>query len=171
MSAADKTEEWFDVVNEHDQVIERRPRSEVHRLRLRHRAVHIFVRRSDGQLLIHQRTETKEEFPGVWTSSASGHVSAGESYAESAARELTEELGISVPLHRCYGFEACPETSMEFTELFECQWDGEINPDPAEIQDTRWVDLETLASDVDRQPECFSPAFLLLLTWYQNRSG
>lgn len=168
MSAADKTEEWFDVVDDRDQVIERRPRSEVHRLKLRHRAVHVFVRRSDGRLLIHRRTETKEEFPGVWTSSASGHVSAGESYADSATRELTEELGISVPLQRCHRFEACPDTSMEFTELFECQWDGEIQPDPAEIQDTRWVDLGTLARDVAQQPDSFSPAFLLLFAWYQE---
>ncbi len=163
------SQEWFDVVDENDQVVERRLRAEVHQSRLRHRAVHIFVRRSDGQLLIHQRTDSKEEFPGVWTSSASGHVSAGESYEEAADRELTEELGISIPLQRHHKFDACPDTSMEFTELYECRWDGDVSPDPEEIQAVEWIDPVQLAPRIDAQPDDYSPAFRLLFAWYQRR--
>lgn len=72
-----KSEEFFDVVDEEDQVIDQVARSEVHRRKLRHRAVHVFLFRPDACLLIHKRSDTKEEFPSVWTSSCSGHVSAG----------------------------------------------------------------------------------------------
>ena len=40
---SDMTEEIFDVVNERDEVIGQQPRSEVHRLGLMHRAVHVLV--------------------------------------------------------------------------------------------------------------------------------
>ena len=162
-------DEWFDVVDEHDQVIDRQRRGDVHRRRLRHRAVHIFVRRADGRLLIHKRTESKEEFPGVWTSSACGHVSSGEDYSTAAGRELTEELGITVKLERCHKFDACPATCMEFTELFECRWEGEVIPDPTEIQTIEWIETEELSRQIDSSAARFSPAFLLLFSWYKQR--
>ena len=162
-------EERFDVVDESDAVIEQQTRSEVHRRKLRHRAVHIFVRRDDGRLLIHLRSQSKEEFPGVWTSSASGHVSAGESYDESAVRELQEELGITAPLTRLQKFDACPDTSMEFTVLYECTWNGEVSADPEEIQQIEWVKGVDLADRIVRHPDQFSPAFRLLFDWYRQR--
>jgi len=164
-------EEWFDVVDEADGVVGRRTRSDVHRLKLRHRAVHVFVVRSDGRLLIHLRSDSKEEFPGVWTSSAAGHVSAGESYSQSVGRELHEELGMIAPLNRLHKFDACPDTSMEFTELYECKWDGEVSPDPGEIQQIEWVDVHDLTKRVTEQPGQFSPAFRLLFAWYARRES
>ncbi len=49
-------EEIFDVVDSEDRVIGQAPRSEVHAKKLLHRAVHIFVFNSRGQLLIHRRS-------------------------------------------------------------------------------------------------------------------
>ncbi len=163
-------EEWFDVVDENDRPIGQKLRSEVHRLKLRHRAVHMFVQRADGALLIHKRTASKEEFPDVWTSSSCGHVNSGESYAEAAERELMEELGITTELHRCHKFDACPETSMEFTELFDCRWDGDVMPDPEEIQAIEWKQLSEIANRVRQLPDLFSPAFRLLFRWYRRQS-
>ena len=162
----DVRDEWFDVVDEHDHVICQKQRSEVHESRMLHRAVHIFVYRADGRLLIHKRPRSKEEFPGVWTSSACGHVSAGENYTAAAVRELTEELGVSSPLRRCQKFQACPETSMEFTVLYECQWNREISPDPDEIEQVRWVKTDELVAEIQANPHVFSPAFRLLFGWH-----
>ncbi len=164
-------EELFDVVDETDKVIGQQKRSAVHQSKLRHRAVHVFVLRGDGRLLIHLRSESKEEFPGVWTSYASGHVSAGESYDESVERELQEELGITAPLTRLQKFEACPDTSMEFTVLYECTWNGEISADPEEIQQTEWVTVPELTGRITRQPDQFSPAFRLLFDWYTRNNA
>ncbi len=83
-------EEIFDVCDEHDRVIGTAPRSRVHAERLLHRAVHIFVLNSRGEILLQRRSATKDEAPLKLTSSASGHLSAGEDYEESAIRELAE---------------------------------------------------------------------------------
>ena len=160
------TEEFFDVVDEFDVPIERMSRSEVHRLGLRHRAVHIFLFRTDGRILIHLRTPTKEEFPSVWTSSASGHVSAGESYSTAAERELLEELGVSASLAHVAKFDACAATSNEFTELYEARSDADIAVDSSEIADIKWVTLEEARARVEAAPDEFSPAFRLLFAAY-----
>ena len=46
---------------------------------------------------VHRRTDTKDVFPGAWDCWAGGVVTAGEPPDRAAARELTEELGVSVP--------------------------------------------------------------------------
>ena len=85
-------EEIFDVVNERDEVIDHRPRSEVHRLGLRHRAVHVLVFNARGDVFLQKRSMLKDCFPGTWDSSASGHLDQGEAYDDCAVRELREEI-------------------------------------------------------------------------------
>ena len=81
-------EELFDVVNERDEVIGQAPRSEVHRRKLLHRAVHVMVVNSSGHVFLQKRSMRKDSFPGAWDSSASGHLNVGESYDLSAVREM-----------------------------------------------------------------------------------
>ena len=73
-------EEIFDVVNERDEVVDQKPRAEVHRLGLLHRAVHILVFNSAGQVFLQKRSMSKDTHPGTWDSSTSGHVDSGEDY-------------------------------------------------------------------------------------------
>ena len=53
------TEEIFDVVNECDEVIGQQTRSEVHRMGLRHRAIHLLVYNSIGELFLQKRSIKK----------------------------------------------------------------------------------------------------------------
>ena len=63
------------------------------------RGTYILLFNSSGDLCVHRRTLSKAIYPGYWDVAAGGMVQANESYAESAARELEEELGVSgVPL-------------------------------------------------------------------------
>ena len=125
-----------------------------------------FFFRPDGTLLIHKRSANKEEFPSVWTSSCSGHVSAGETYDGSAPRELYEELGISAPLTQWMKFAACEHTSLEFTVLYAAECNDTLRPDPVEISEVRWMSPADIAKWMDRTPVDFSPAFRLLFGWF-----
>lgn len=161
------SEELFDVVDQDDCIICSQPRSVVHQRKLLHRAVHVFVFGTDGKLLVHRRSASKEEFPSVWTSSCSGHVSAGESYDETAPRELAEELGISgIPLTRLHKFAASADTSWEFTVLYSGVTDQAAVPDPEEMTAVLRLSVAETASWLRQSPEEFSPAFRLLFTWY-----
>jgi isopentenyl-diphosphate delta-isomerase len=162
----DLNEEYFDVVDENDEVVEQRARSEVHRCKLLHRAVHVFMFRSDGALLIHKRSDTKEEFPSVWTSSCSGHVSAGEDYDNTAVRELHEELGVASVVERLQKFSACADTSFEFTVLYQCASDAMVTPDSGEIAAVKWMQVADIQQWMQQSPNDFSPAFRLLFQWF-----
>src|SRR4030081_713278 len=109
------SEEIFDVVNESDEIIGQRSRAEVHRLGLMHRAVHVLVFNSRGQVFLQKRSMTKDRQPGLWDSSASGHVDSGEDYDRCAIRELREELGLRLdqPPRRLFKLAARPATDQE----------------------------------------------------------
>ena len=109
--------EFLDVVDAGDDVIEQRPRTDVHLHGLRHRAAHVLVFDSAGRLLLQKRSATKDCCdPGLWDSPASGHVNAGESYASCAVRELEEEIGLhlATPPEPLFKLQACAETGNEF---------------------------------------------------------
>ena len=91
-------EEWLSEVDEQDVVIGRRRRDEIHRLGLRHRSVHILVFNPGGELFLQRRSLSKDIHPGLWDTSAAGHVDAGEAYERTAWRELGEELGIGASI-------------------------------------------------------------------------
>src|SRR5438046_2178358 len=103
-TAVGMTDEFFDVVDEKDEVIGRASRAEVHRRGLKHRAVHVLVFNSRGQLFLQKRSQTKDTFPGAWDSSAAGHLCCGEQYDGCALRELEEEIGLapSTPPERLF---------------------------------------------------------------------
>lgn len=132
-----------------------------HAAGLKHRTAHIWVVRwtEDGgwQVLLQQRSASKDSFPGCYDVSSAGHVSAGDDYPESAQRELWEELGI----------KAQPE-ELEFAGRFDsgdilAEFDGvpfhdrEISAvyiyrkkidesrlclQPGEVDKVRWMDYE-----------------------------
>lgn len=70
------------------------PRWRMRAENLRHRSTAIVVLSTDGRLLVHRRADTKDLLPGWWDVCAGGVVTFGETYDESAARELAEELGV-----------------------------------------------------------------------------
>ncbi len=115
VESSDPADELFDVVDADDRVIRQERRSVVHAQGLAHRAVHVFLFNSRGQLLVQRRSASKDEYPLTYTSSASGHVGAGETYEQCAPRELLEEVGIEAPLERLVKLPASPETAQEQT--------------------------------------------------------
>ena len=95
MDVPQKDDEIFDVVDVDDVVIGRERRADVHARDLMHRAVHVFVFNRHGEIFLQKRSRLKDKHPGVWDSSAAGHLDAGEGYDACASRELEEELGIT----------------------------------------------------------------------------
>src|SRR2546423_1123818 len=120
------SEEIFDVVNEHDEVVGQQPRSEVHRLGLMHRAVHVLVFNKHGHVFLQKRSMTKDRQPGLWDSSASGHLDTGESYDACAVRELREEIGLNLgaPPERLFKLPASLETDHEHLWIYRCDAEG-----------------------------------------------
>ena len=158
------SEEIFDVVNELDEVVGRERRSEVHRTGLKHRAVHVLMFNGRGDVFLQKRSMSKDTPPGVWDSSASGHLDCGEGYDSCAVREVREELGYELQCvpERVLKIDACEETGQEFVWIYRCQSEGPFVMHPEEIEDGRWFARDHVSKWMQERPEEFAPALLLI---------
>ncbi|HTY88049.1 MAG TPA: NUDIX domain-containing protein [Candidatus Acidoferrum sp.] len=155
------SDEIFDVVNEADEVIDRRPRHEVHRLGLKHRAVHVLVFNSRGEVFLQKRSMKKDTAAGQWDSSASGHLNSGEGYDAGAVRELREEIGleVAVPPKRLFKIDAHPETGWEFCWVYRCDNEGPFELNADEIEFGEWFAPAKIAHWMAQKPGDFASSF------------
>jgi isopentenyldiphosphate isomerase len=158
------TDEIFDVVNERDEVVGRAPRAEVHACGLLHRAVHVLVYNSKGQVFLQKRSMNKDRQPGVWDSSSSGHVDSGEDYDSCTVRELREELGLVLarPPERLFKLDACEETDQEFVWIYRCQSEGPFDLNVDEIETGGWFTPPEVDRWMAEKPQEFASALLYL---------
>lgn len=158
------SEEIFDVVDENDVVVGQAPRSEVHRRDLRHRAVHVLIFNQRGEVFLQQRSLSKDNWPGVWDSSSSGHLDAGEAYDACCLREVREELGLdlaAVP-DRLLRLDANPDTGWEFCWVYRCTHEGPFVLQPSEVRGGGWFTPEAVTDWITHRPGDFASAFRLL---------
>jgi isopentenyldiphosphate isomerase len=121
------------VVNRQDQELGLEFRKDIHRLGLMHRTVHVLVFDKQGRLYLQKRSAEKDNYPGLWTSSAGGHVEAEESYRHAAYRELYEELGLILPCRYLGTLSPQPATDQAFAKIYGAVTSINPVPDPAEI--------------------------------------
>ena len=158
------SDEIFDVVNERDEVVGRSPRAEVHRLGLLHRAVHILVFNQRGEVFLQKRSMTKDRQPGLWDSSASGHVDAGEDYHDCALRELREEIGLqpAVSPQPLFKLPASVQTDQEHVWVYRCEAEGPFTLHPEEIERGGWFAPHDVNRWISERSADFASAFLII---------
>ncbi|NOX71171.1 MAG: NUDIX domain-containing protein, partial [Candidatus Micrarchaeota archaeon] len=98
---------------------------------------------------IQKRSAKKDTAPGKWAVSAAGHVSFGESYEETATRELEEELGIRAPLYKMakiYDYKKMENGLIEneIIMLYMCEHEGPFNLQESEVSEVKFVSIDEL---------------------------
>ena len=142
-------------VDEHDNLLGALVRSDLRERGLIGRCTFIFLFNSTGELCVHRRTLSKALYPGYWDTAAGGMVAAGETYAQSAARELEEELGVSgvqLTEHDHFYFEDGP--SRLWCRSYSALWDGPLCLQPEEVMEARFLPIETVLSEAQHKPYC-----------------
>jgi len=157
-------EEIFDVVNRRDEVIGQASRADVHARGLMHRAAHVLLFNSRGEVFLQKRSLTKDKSPGLWDSSASGHVDSGEDYDACAVREVREELGLTPtqPPQRLFKLSAGDETDQEHVWVYEGEAEGPFALNADEIECGEWVAPQEVTRRLAERPQEFSSAFAFL---------
>jgi 16S rRNA (adenine1518-N6/adenine1519-N6)-dimethyltransferase len=159
--------EPLDVVDQHNRVIFVAARGEVHRLGLRHRAVHVLIEDAAGRLYLQQRALHKDCEPGRWDTSAAGHLDRGEEYFPAARRELAEELALDdVELELVGELPAAEETGQEFVQVFRGRTALEPRPLAAEIMAGGWWTPQAIAIWMAASPEDFTTTFRIIFARY-----
>ncbi len=156
-----KDDELLTIADAQDQPVGEATRKAIHEGKLIHRAVHIFVRNKHGDILLQKRSIWKDRHPSVWDSSAAGHVDAGESYEQSAQRELQEELGIDHShLLRIGHLSPSDANGQEHVELYLAEHSGKVKFPAAEIETVQWFSPALIQAWIQRRPQDFASSFL-----------
>jgi isopentenyl-diphosphate delta-isomerase type 1 len=161
MNTIEVSQELLDVVDENDEVVAVKTRGEIHAKGLMHRAVHILVFNHLGDLFIQKRSMSKDECPGLWDTSAAGHVDSGENYLSCAIRELSEELGIKVESPLEFLFKLHPQMSsgMEHATVYSYVDDGPFQLEKEEIDEGSWISK----TDMDQRVGSADPTLTLVV--------
>lgn len=152
------------MVNEKDEVLGQRSRVDVHRLGLMHRAVHVLVFNAKGEVFLQKRSMSKDRQPGLWDSSASGHLESGEDYDACALRELHEEIGLKLQTapRRLFKLSASPETDQEHVWVYRCGSEGPFELNLNEIERGGWFSPEEVTRWMTERPEQFASALFVI---------
>ena len=157
-----QSNEIIDVVDINDNIIGQSYRQQVHDKNLLHRSTHILVFNNTGELFLQKRSMNKDESPGLWDSSAAGHVNSGESYLHCAERELGEELGIKETIDEAMYIPAQINTFWEHIRVYTCVTNKQIIINPFEISKGIYWSLPRIKQTIISNPEIFTSSFMLI---------
>lgn len=161
-------EEEVVLVDEHDQPTGTHRKLSAHRKALRHRAFSVFVFNDAGEILLQRRASGKYHCGGLWSNACCGHPRVGEDSPAAAARRLDEELGIAPALRESGRIAYHADLSNgwyenEIVHLFVGTYEGVPTPDPAEVDQWRWVSPQALEDEYAAEPGRFTPWFGIYL--------
>ena len=164
-------EELFDVYDRAGNWRGLYPRSECHgNPDLIHQSVHVVVFDSSmKKILLQKRSLEKDIQPGKWDSAVGGHVAAGESAEAAARRELTEELGVDIPVEFFFESTIRNEIESENVTVYRLVCDGPFKFDPLEIDEIRFFDMCELFSAENNFRCDFTPNLQLELMEIKER--
>src|SRR5262245_34232623 len=150
MTMQSPADELVDITDDSGAVIGTATRREVRARNLPHRCTYILVFNSRDDLFVHQRTATKDVHPSFWDVAVGGVLSAGESFDESARRELLEELGVDATPQPLFPFQYADSRTVVHAMAYRLKNDGPFRFQPEEVARGDFVpvaDLERLFAE------------------------
>ena len=167
---------WVDIF---DNEIGAGEKLETHVKNQLHRAFSLFIVH-DGKMLIQKRALEKYHSGGLWANACCSHPRWGESLEDAVQKRVEEELGVpqgSCQVEELFSFNYFSQydglSEYEIDHVFLSDYCGEMNVDPDEIMELRWIALEDLQKELETAPQTFSTWFLIaaprVMEYVKNR--
>ncbi len=156
------------LVDENDRQIGVSEKMHAHHQGLLHRAFSIFLFNRNGDMLLQKRALHKYHSGGLWSNACCSHPRPGESLLQAVHRRLREELGMTCRIRKAFNFIykiqlRCGLIEHELDHVYYGVYSGHIQPNPDEVADYRWVNIEALMDSLRRQPEKYTEWFKIIL--------
>ncbi|MCF2874430.1 MULTISPECIES: isopentenyl-diphosphate Delta-isomerase [unclassified Tenacibaculum] len=155
------------LVDEQDNPIGLMEKIEAHEKALLHRAFSVFVFNSKGELMLQQRAAEKYHSPLLWTNTCCSHQRDGETSLEAGKRRLQEEMGFVCELEEVFWFiYKAPFdnglTEHELDHVMVGKFEGEPEINKEEVEAYKWMPLEDVKNDIEKQPEIYTEWFKII---------
>lgn len=153
-------EQTLILVDEKDNITGYGEKLKVHQEGHLHRAFSLFVVNSKGELLIQRRALDKYHSGGLWANTCCSHPLKGEEKDQTIHRRLQEEMGFDCPLTPLFHFIYRAEfdnglTEYELDHVYIGFYEGRPHPNPEEVCDWKWIDIEELKRDIRQTPDAY----------------
>lgn len=149
------------LVDEQDRPLGTMEKIKAHEEGVLHRAFSVIIFNSRGEMLIHQRASDKYHCGGLWTNACCSHPRIDETPEEAANRRLKEEMGFTTDIDYLGSFIYKVDfenglTEHEYDHMFCGYYDGQPQPNPEEVQDWKYISVNELLNDIERNPENYT---------------
>lgn len=167
-------EELVILVDEQDQELGLMEKMEAHEKGLLHRAFSVFIFDNEGRFLMQRRALEKYHSGGLWTNSCCSHPRKGETVQEAAVRRLREEMGFTCEVEEKFSFiyhKVLDKglTEHEFDHVLFGTYVGNIQPNPEEVMDFKYINKDQLINEVNEHPELFTEWFKICFEEVLNK--
>ncbi len=161
-------EERIILVDEEDNEIGSAEKMGAHQKGLLHRAFSILIFDKEGRMLLQKRASDKYHCGGLWTNACCSHPRKGEDLKDAIHRRLVEEMGFDTDLKEEFTIAYKAEfenglTEHEIDHVFIGEYDGEPKSNPEEVEDYKWVTIDELKKDIEKNPKKYTPWFRLIV--------
>lgn len=176
-TTTDPQEELLTEVDKNNHVIGSIPRGLAHKSPdTIYRTIFVVVINEEGKILLQKRSSSKDLYPDCWDLSVGGHVDYGQSYEQTAVKELSEELGIEASANELkFVGEVLVKlpSSNEFFHVFEyyLKSTDNINLSTDEVASTKWMPMADVKKSIQQQKWKWYPRPVQVveaLYWSQN---
>ena len=164
-------EEKVVLVDEDDNQIGLMPKMEAHLKGKLHRAFSIIIFNSDRKILLQKRASTKYHTPNLWSNTCCSHQREGEDNINAGKRRLNEEMGFVTNLYNFSSFIYRVEFSNGLIEhendhIMLGIFDGTPKPNPNEVDEWKWIDIDILVDDMQINPDHYTAWFMIIMNNY-----
>jgi isopentenyl-diphosphate delta-isomerase len=168
------------LVDEADREVGHMSKAQCHQGRgMLHRAFSLLIFNAAGELLLQQRSASKQLWPLYWSNSCCSHPRRAETMEAAIHRRLMEELGLRCALQFLYKFQYQAQfdagsAENELCSVFVGRCSDPVRINRSEILAWRWIDPATLQAELEREgPVKFTPWFMLewARVWRDHRSA
>ena len=164
-------EEKVILVDKEDNQIGLMPKMEAHLKGKLHRAFSIIIFNSDRKILLQKRASTKYHTPNLWSNTCCSHQREDEDNIDAGKRRLNEEMGFVTNLYNFSSFIYRVEFSNGLIEhendhIMLGIFDGTPKPNPNEVDEWKWIDIDILFKDMKINPDQYTAWFMIIMNNY-----
>ena len=159
------------LVDENDKEIWLGEKMDVHEKWLLHRAISVLILNSKWEMLLQQRALNKYHCGWMRSNATCTHPFQNETNIAAAHRRLQEEMWFDTDLKEIFEFHYTAHfdnwlTENEYDHVFLWYYDGEMNLNPNEVNDYKWIWIEELEKDIEKNAENYTQRFKIILEKY-----
>lgn len=162
------------LVNSKDEPLGTMEKLEAHHQGLLHRAFSVLIFNHKGELLIQKRAKHKYHCGGLWTNTCCSHQRLNEESIIAGKRRLQEEMGFTTELVSIGNFiyrVAFPNGLIEheLDHVLIGNYSEDPIPNKEEVEDWRYVPLETLNQDIKMNPNDYTYWFKEIINRFKEK--